>query len=287
MIKNIIRFGVFISVFSISVFFMADKESSGMPVDETRNVFETRQFADVTYGDKTENGVTFQIDKDKDLNEDEFEYEGAVYRIISEKKHRVQLVKVRPLKYYDGKCYEQEAYVYKGDVKYSVYSIGYKAFSEDGLKAKVDVKLPSTVRILKSECMGVNISKLDLSETKVKTIPSYLFVSYEGTRNVTPAVYEIVLPQTCKKIAGYAFNKCDNIKKLIIPETVTKIGYYAIGKTCREIVFDGKVPGGMVYQKMKKTVIWVKEDYHVDTLELLIKQVSLGRCEIERISKDS
>jgi len=59
---------------------------------------------------------------------DVFEYEGSTYEVISAKKHRVQLVKSRPLTDYDGKCYEQEAYVYRDDEKYSVYSIGYKAF---------------------------------------------------------------------------------------------------------------------------------------------------------------
>ena len=234
---------------------------------------------EINTGKKSEN----IIETDEDIKEGEFEYEGSVYKITNEKKHRVELVKSRLLKEYDNKCYEQEAYVYDGDVKYSVYSIGYKAFSEDGIKAKVQVKLPSTVRELKSECMGVNIVKLDLSETKAKTIPSYLFVTYEGTKDITPVINEIILPKTCKKIAGYAFNKCDNIKKMTLPEKVTKIGCYAIGKTCGELIFEGKVPSGMVNQKMKKTVIWVKPDYYIDALELLIKPVSLGRCEVREI----
>ena len=216
-------------------------------------------------------------------NDDMFEYEGSTYRVINEKKHRAQLVKSRPLTDYDGKCYEQEAYVYNDEIKYSVYSIGYKAFSEDGIKGTIEVRLPETVRELKSECMGVNIVKLDLSETKVKTIPSYLFVTYEGTKDITPVINEIILSKTCKKIAGYAFNKCDNIKKMTIPEKVTKIGCYAIGKTCGELIFEGKVPSGMVNQKMKKTVIWVKTDYYIDALELLIKPVSLGRCEVREV----
>ena len=189
-------------------------------------------------------------------------------------------MKSRPLIDYDGKCYEQEAYVFDGDTRYSVYSIGYKAFSEDGIKGKVEVKLPSTVKILKSECMGANITKLDLSETKVKTIPSYLFVTYEGAKNNIPEISEIKFPTTCKGIAGYAFYKCNNIKRLEIPGKVTKLGYYAIGKTCGEIIFEGKVPDGILRQKMKGTIIYVKADYYVDALELMIKPVSLGKCEV-------
>ena len=102
---------------------------------------------DINTGKKSEN----IIETDEDIKEGEFEYEGSVYKITNEKKHRVELVKSRLLKEYDNKCYEQEAYVYDGDVKYSVYSIGYKAFSEDGIKAKVQVKLPSTVRGVRSE----------------------------------------------------------------------------------------------------------------------------------------
>lgn len=211
-----------------------------------------------------------------------FEYEGSIYKVVNEKKHRAELVQSRPLEDYDGKCYEQEAYVFDGDIRYSVYSIGYKAFSEDGIKSKVEVKLPSTVKTLKSECMGVNIVKLDLSETKVKTIPSYLFVTYEGTKDHIPAISEVCLPGTCKKISGYAFYKCNSIKSLEIPEKVTKMGSYAIGKTCTEIIFEDKVPAGMVNQKMKNTVLYVKPEYYIDTLELMIKQVSLGKCEVRK-----
>ena len=123
--------------------------------------------------------------------------------------------------------------------------------------------------------------------------PQRLFLSvkwkYVYTLNLDDAIErnsrynEIILPKTCKKIAGYAFNKCDNIKKMTIPEKVTKIGCYAIGKTCGELIFEGKVPSGMVNQKMKKTVIRVKTDYYIDALELLIKPVSLGRCEVREV----
>jgi len=260
MVKNFIRLGILITALSVPSYYMVKADNIHL-----------------------ERRINSQVSVNADLEEGEFEYEGSVYKITNEKKHRVELVKSRLLREYDKKCYEQESYVYDGDVKYSVYSIGYKAFSEDGIKAKVQVKLPSTVRELKSECMGVNIVKLDLSETKVKTIPSYLFVTYEGTKDITPVINEIILPKTCKKIAGYAFNKCDNIKKMTIPERVTKIGCYAIGKTCGELIFEGKVPSGMVNQKMKKTVIRVKTDYYIDALELLIKPVSLGRCEVREV----
>ena len=85
----------------------------------------------------------------------------------------------------------------------------------------------------------------------------------------------------CKKKGGadceYYFNN------VLQPEKVTKIGCYAIGKTCCELIFEGKVPSGMVNQKMKKTVIRVKPDYYIDALELLIKPVSLGRCEVREV----
>lgn len=216
---------------------------------------------------------------------DVFEYEGSTYEVISAKKHRVQLVKSRPLTDYDGKCYEQEAYVYRDDVKYSVYSIGYKAFSEDGLKCKVEVKLPSTVRELKTESIGVNIVKLDLSGTKVKTIPSFLFVTYNGTKDVTPAVKEVLLPASCKKIESYALYKCSNIKSLVLPNKVKKIGYNVVGKTCTKITIEGKVPGGILNQNMKETILYVKDEYYIDTLEMLIKQVSLGKCRIEKLEE--
>ena len=216
----------------------------------------------------------------EDTTEEYFEYEGATYKVINEKKHRVQLVKSRPLTEYDGKRYEQEAYVYNGDIKYSVYSIGYKAFSEEGLDIKFELKLPLTVRELKSESMGTNIKRLDMSETKVKTIPSFLFVTYEGIKNCTPAVAEVLLSQSCKNIQCYAFQKCKNLKSLAIPENVKKIGYHAFDKTCTEIKFDGQVPAGMVNQTMKNTVLYVKQEFYVDALELLIKNISLGRCEI-------
>ncbi|MBQ6024456.1 MAG: leucine-rich repeat protein [Lachnospiraceae bacterium] len=211
-----------------------------------------------------------------------FEYNGSTYEIISEKKHYVELVKSRPLKDYNGKCYKQERYVYKDNVKYAVTSIGYKAFSKDGLDAavKIDVKLPKSVKVLKTECMGVNIRKLNLKSTVIKTIPSYLFVTYDGKKDVTPAISKVILPKNCKKIAGYAFNKCANLKSLTLPAAVKKIGYYAIDKTCTKLTIEAGLPEGILNQTMKNTVIYVKPEYYIDALEVLIKQVSTGKCEV-------
>ncbi len=214
---------------------------------------------------------------------DMFEYEGALYKVTSMKNHRAMLVKSRPLTDYDGKCYEQESLVYKDGEEYTVTSIGYKAFSEDGITCSVKVKLPATIKEIKSECMGVNIVSLDMSETLIKTVPAYVFVAYAGIKNITPAVSEVILPKNCKKIAGYAFYKCNNIKLMVIPEKVTKIGTYIIPKSCVSLTFEGKVPKGVQNQPLNGIEINVRPEYYVGVLELLVKKVSLGQCVIKEI----
>ena len=83
-----------------------------------------------------------------------------------------------------------------------------------------------------------------------------------------------------KKIAGYAFNKCANLKSLTLPATVKKIGYYAIDKTCTKLTIEAGLPEGILNQTLKNTVIYVKPEYYIDALEVLIKQVSTGKCEV-------
>ena len=219
----------------------------------------------------------------KSTDTDIFEYDGAVYKVTSKKNHSAMLVKSRPLTDYDGKCYEQESMVYKDDEEYTVTSIGYKAFSEDGIKCSVQVKLPSTIKEIKSECMGVNIVSLDMSETAVKTVPAYVFVTYSGIKDITPAVSEVILPKNCKTIEGYAFYKCNNIKAMVIPEKVKKIGTYIIPKSCTSLTFEGKVPKGVKNQPLTGVGINVKSEYYVEVLELLVKKVSLGQCVINEI----
>ena len=38
-------------------------------------------------------------------------------------------------------------------------------------------------------------------------------------------------------------------------------------------------------QNMKETILYVKDEYYIDTLEMLIKQVSLGKCRIEKLEE--
>lgn len=218
-------------------------------------------------------------DKDTDI----FEYDGALYKVTSKKSHTAMLMKSRPLTDYDGKCYEQESLVYKDGEEYTVTSIGYKAFSEDGITCSVKVKLPATIKEIKSECMGVNIVSLDMSETSVKTVPAYLFVAYAGIKDITPAVSEVLLPKTCKTIEGYALYKCNNIKAMVIPEKVKKIGTYIIPKSCTSLTFEGKVPKGVKNQPLNGIEINVRPEYYVGVLELLVKKVSLGQCVINEI----
>ncbi len=71
----------------------------------------------------------------------------------------------------------------------------------------------------------------------------------------------------------------------MLPNKVKKIGYNVVEKTCTKITIEGKVPGGILNQNMKETILYVKDEYYIDTLEMLIKQVSLGKCRIEKLEE--
>ena len=211
---------------------------------------------------------------------DEFEYQGSVYTVVSRKNHTCALKKAGNLLSYDGKCYEQDGLVYNRNTEYKVTVIGYQAFWTDE-NISFELKLPETVTRLKSECMGCNITKLDMKDTAVKTIPSYLFSVYNDSGKVVPLISEVELPKECKTISGLAFWGCKKIKSLRIPESVKKIGIRSIDTKCMELYFEGMPPKSILKLIMKSAVLYVKEEYYLDSLDLLIKPISLGKCEVK------
>ena len=85
MIKNLIRLGILITALSMPPYNMIKADNIHL-----------------------ESRINSQVSVNADLEEGEFEYEGSVYKITNEKKHRVELVKSRLLREYDKKCYEHK-----------------------------------------------------------------------------------------------------------------------------------------------------------------------------------
>ena len=143
----------------------------------------------------------------------------------------------------------------KGDV-YNIpdgtEEIGTAAFYENELS---EINLPSSVSKLNRHCFSYekNLKKIDLSGTKIDTIPPMAFVS--------SALEEVVYPEGLVKIDVGAFMDCvslentdlpeglktvgqsafqgTGLKRIFIPASVEKIGYCAFGYVSDEKQVDG------------------------------------------------
>lgn len=144
----------------------------------------------------------------------------------------------------------------KGDV-YTVpegtEEIGTAAFYENELS---EINLPSSVSKLNRHCFSFekNLKKIDMSGTKIDTIPPMAFVS-------SAVLEEVIYPEGLVKIDVGAFMDCASLentdlpeglksvgqsafqgtglKRIIIPASVEKIGYCAFGYVSDEKQVDG------------------------------------------------
>ena len=145
------------------------------------------------------------------------------------------------------------------------------------------VKLPKSITKIAKECFGQYVTKVDLSETKVKTIPSDLFLNYGDNDDSDPIVSEVILPKGCKKIESNAFYRCKNLKNITIPKKVTKIGEKAFNKKCKTYYIKGDtLPSGLEIQPMKKATIYVKSTLLSKAKKVLKSRISAGDCVVKK-----
>ncbi|MBR4725803.1 MAG: leucine-rich repeat domain-containing protein [Lachnospiraceae bacterium] len=214
-----------------------------------------------------------------------FYYSGSYYRILDPGKKTVSLITKTGSRGM-GTTYEQPAYVYYRDEKYTVTRIEYYAYCNVFYDNFFELRLPSTITEIEPKSIGWTVTKLDLSKTQIRTIPSNLVNSGYDEYDEPAVLREVILPETCKKIKKYAFYNCSKLKSISIPAGVRKIGYHALNKTCKKIYIEGSLPKGITRQRMKKTSIYVESDVYQQALETLIKNISLGKCSIAVRSSD-
>ncbi len=209
-----------------------------------------------------------------------FIYDESSYKVLDEEKGTVALIKAEN----NSSCnkdglYDQPEKVFYKNKEFTVTEVEYFAFhSINGA-----VKLPKTITKLASECFGQYVTKVDLSETKVKTIPTKLFLNYGDNDDSDPIVSEIILPKGCKKIESEAFYRCKELKKITIPKKVTKIGKKAFNKKCKTYYIKGDaIPSGLETLPMKKATIYVKASLFNKAKKALKKRISAGDCVVKK-----
>ncbi len=212
-----------------------------------------------------------------------FYRDGTYYRILDPEKKTVSVItKVgnRGM----GASYEQPAKVYYRDTEYTVTKVEYYAYCNVFYDRYFELKLPSTITEIEPKSIGWTVTKLDLSETQIVTIPSNLVNSGYDEYDEPSVLREAVLPKTCKKIKKYAFYNCKELKSITIPAGVKKIGYHALNKTCKKIYIEGELPKGIAKQYMKKTKVYVGSEIYEQALETLIRKISLGKCSVVKMN---
>lgn len=90
------------------------------------------------------------------------------------------------------------------------------------------VTLPSTIDMLNGSTFGYcsNLEKVNLSDTAIKTIPSYTF--YNCSK-----LSEVLLPQTITNIETSTFQNCTNLSRISLPDNIVSIGssaFYSCSK---------------------------------------------------------
>lgn len=133
-----------------------------------------------------------------------------------------------------------------GDIQNGCTSIGAKAFS--GCQALEEITIPSSVTSIGSSafsgCQG--LTSLDLSNTKITTVPEYLISSSRSLGTV-------VLPSTVTKIGKWAFQGCEALSSINLEDTkVEEIGECAFmdNDALNNITFPNtlRVLGKMAFQ---------------------------------------
>lgn len=204
---------------------------------------------------------------------------GTYYRILDPEKKTVSVITMvgnRSM----GTSYEQPAKVNFRDNEYTVTKVEYYAYCDVFYDRFFELKLPSTITEIEPKSIGWTVTKLDLSETHIRTIPSNLINSGYDEYDEPTVLREIVLPKNCRKINNYAFYNCKKLKSITIPAGVRKIGYHALNKTCKKIYIEGELPMGTTKQYMKKTKVYVGSEIYEQALETLIRKISLGKCSV-------
>ncbi len=209
-----------------------------------------------------------------------FIYDEASYKVLDEENGTAALICADS----NSTCFKNNVYsqpekVYCNGREFTVTEVEYFAFfSINGA-----VKLPKTITKLASECFGQYVTKVDLSETKVKTIPTKLFLNYGDNDDSDPIVSEIILPKGCKKIESEAFYRCKELKKITIPKKVTKIGKKAFNKKCKTYYIKGDaIPSGLETLPMKKATIYVKASLFNKAKKALKNRISAGDCVVKK-----
>ena len=190
-------------------------------------------FTDNDRGIRSYTGIPIAKIGDSSVNPEAFIFEDSYYRILNPDKKTVSLICSYALKKkgIKGTCYTQPSIVYYKGEKYKVTKIEYYAFCNVRFDEPVELKLPNTITSIESKSIGWNITRLDLSETKIKKIPKYLVNSYYDNYDESAKLKEVILPKTCKKLQKYAFYNCKKLKNIGMFENVN-IGYRALRKKC-------------------------------------------------------
>ena len=255
-------------------------------LDEYKTLFNEKTqcvFYDNDITTRSYTGLPVYALGESEILPDGFIYQESFYKILDKEKKTVSLIK-KPAgidNYKNDGFYEQPSKVYYKDMEFIVVKIDYYAFCDAMWPSFCRIKLPSTVKVLESKSFGWNVTSIDLSETCIEEIPSYLFNSVYDEFDERPYVDEVLLPDTCKKINKKAFYNCKRLKSISLPSSLKKIGKKAFFSKCRKYYVNGdSFPGGLEKQDMKSAKVYVPEkllDIAKDKLKVKIKQ---DKCKI-------
>ncbi|MBO4416289.1 MAG: leucine-rich repeat protein [Lachnospiraceae bacterium] len=193
-------------------------------------------FSDNDIESRVYTGIPVTYIGDEDILPEGFVNDGSFYRILDSKKRTVSLLTTYKIMGLGENSYTQPGEVmYRGE-KYTVTGIEYYAFCNVHYKDRIELKLPSTVASIESRSIGWTVTKLDLSETKIKEIPEFLVNSDYDEYDEPTVITEIILPKKCKKIADQAFYNCEGLKSITLPKGIT-IGTDALPEGCKTIYY--------------------------------------------------
>ena len=163
-----------------------------------------------------------------------FIYKDSYYKILNSDKKTVSLIKKTKVtnKDLNGSIYKQPGKVFYKDMKFTVVKIEYFAFCDAMWPVFYGIKLPKTITSIDSKSIGWQITSLDLSETKIKTIPANLVNQCYDEFDEKPYLTEIILPKNCKTIKKKALYNCKLLKNVSIPAKTKYVGKKAFPSKC-------------------------------------------------------